>query len=166
MNKSGFINHVSGLPATRTHHRRFANHFTVNQRNAFETGQAAAGFLESDFHNHLIARYYRAFEACFIDTREVVQLARFQFSDAFERQNPGGLRHCFQNQDARQNRLTVEVPRKTARLQKHFYCAQKTTFFKIQHAVYQQERVTVRQKFQNLFNVQSMSVSSQNTLPV
>ncbi|EJK92659.1 hypothetical Protein UUU_06450 [Klebsiella pneumoniae subsp. pneumoniae DSM 30104 = JCM 1662 = NBRC 14940] len=47
-----------------------------------------------------------------------------------------------------------------------FYCAQKTTFFKIQHAVYQQERVTVRQKFQNLFNVQSMSVSSQNTLPV
>lgn len=38
MNKSGFINHVSGLPATRTHHRRFANHFTVNQRNAFETG--------------------------------------------------------------------------------------------------------------------------------
>jgi hypothetical protein len=63
MNKGGFINHVSGLPATRTHHRRFANHFTVNQRYAFEASQAATGFLKSDFHNHLIARYDRTFES-------------------------------------------------------------------------------------------------------
>src|SRR5699024_8964173 len=46
MHKGGFINHVSGLPATSTHHRCFANYFTVDQSNPFKTGQAAARFFE------------------------------------------------------------------------------------------------------------------------
>ena len=76
MNKGGFINHVSGLPATRTHHCRFANNFAVNHSYAFEASQAATRFFKSDFHDHLITRHDRTLEARFIDTREVVQFTR------------------------------------------------------------------------------------------
>src|SRR5690606_9456316 len=68
MNKGGFINHVSRLPATSTHHSRFANNFAVNQSYAFEASQAATRFFKSDFHDHLITRHDRTLEARFIDT--------------------------------------------------------------------------------------------------
>ncbi|MNN41746.1 hypothetical protein D3C81_1558830 [compost metagenome] len=148
VNKGGFINHVLGLPATGTHHRCFAHNFTVNQCNPFKTGQATARFLESDFHDHLIARYDRTLEACFIDTSEIIQLAWLQFSYAFKRQNTRCLGHCFQNQHARENRFTREVALEERLVNGYiFHCAQKTTFFKIQHTINQQKRKTVRQKF-------------------
>ncbi|SAE22291.1 Uncharacterised protein [Enterobacter cloacae] len=138
MNKGGFINHVSGLPATRTHHCRFANNFAVNHSYAFEASQAATRFFKSDFHDHLITRHDRTLEARLIDTREVIEFTRLQFTYAFKRQNTGSLCHRFQDQHTREDRFTREVPLEERLVNGDiFHCAQKTTFFKIQHTVYQ-----------------------------
>ena len=148
MNKGGFINHVSGLPATRTHHGSFANNFAVNQSYAFKASQAATRFFKSHFHDHLITRHDRALKARFVNTCEVIQLTRLQFTNAFKRQDTGGLSHRFQDQYAREDRLPREMPLEEWLVYRNiFHCAQKTTFFKIQHTVYQQKRVAVRQKF-------------------
>lgn len=54
MDKGGLVNHGLSLPAAGTHHGCFADNLTVNGRHAFEASQAAASFLEGDFHDHLI----------------------------------------------------------------------------------------------------------------
>ena len=115
----------------------------------------------------IVAWYHRALEAGVVDTGKIIEFTWLQFTYAFKRQNTGGLRHRFQDQNARKNRFTREMP-----LEKRFinrnvlHCTQVFVLFKFQHAVYQQKRIAVRQQLLNLFNFQSMSFSSQNTLPV
>ncbi len=119
MNKGGFINHESGLPATSTHHGCFAHNFTVDQRNPFKAGQATARFLESDFRSS-DRWHHRTLKARFINTREIIQFAGFQFPNAFKRQNTGCLRHRFQNQHAGKIGLPGKCPRKNGSLTETF----------------------------------------------
>lgn len=128
---------VDGQPLTQwMKFVTFAHDFTVDQRNPFKAGQATARFLESDFHDHLIAWHHRTLKARFINTREIIQFARFQFTNAFKRQNTGCLRHRFQNQHAWQNRFARKVPLEKRLVDGDiFHRTQKTTFFKVQHAI-------------------------------
>ncbi|ADD75971.1 Hypothetical Protein PANA_0804 [Pantoea ananatis LMG 20103] len=147
MDVGGWINHELCLPATGTHHGRFTDDFTVDSRYAIEASQTTAGFLEGHFHNHLIARYDRTLETGIINASKIIKLAWLQFTHAFKCQNAGGLCHRFQNQNAGKNRFTREMPLEK-RLVKGdiLYGAQIFVFFKIQHAIHQQKRITVRQQ--------------------
>src|SRR5437762_7042259 len=141
--------------AHRAHQLRRHRELVADRRTRIELEDAGLVTLEHHIEHQLVARLDRALEACAVDADEVVDgLVVDRLVQCRERQQRRRLRQRLEHQHAGHHRPMRKVTLEERLVDRDILdCLDALAGFHLEHPIDEQDRVAMRQLFQNLVNV-------------